>query len=212
MNQIRLWIADDHVVVRTGLKQIVATTKDMKIVGESQDGSSTLQAIAQKNIDVLLLDLSMPGGGVELIPQLLKIKPALRIVVLTMHGEPQMASRAVKAGAVGYVTKDADVKVLLHAVRTVASGGNFMEPRLADALLFERVGESAEPPPDILTKRERQVLMHFASGQSLGDIADSLGCNVKTVSVHKTHLMRKLNIQNNAELIHYSMRHGLTRP
>lgn len=210
MKKIRLWIADDHVVVRNGLRQIAAATRDLTVIGESQDGPNTLKAVRRKDIDVLLLDISMPAGGIDLIACLLQEKPSLRVVVLTMHAEPQIAARAIQAGASGYVTKDADVAVLLKAVRTVAAGGKFMEPRLADALLFERVG-SNEPSPAVLTGREREILERIASAESLAGIAASLGCSAKTVSVHKSRLMRKLNIETNAELFQYAMRHGLGR-
>lgn len=208
MKKIRLWIADDHVVVRNGLHLIAAATRDMTVIGESQDGPGTLKAMHRKDIDVLLLDISMPAGGIDLIPRLLQERPSLRVLVLTMHAEPQIAARAVKAGASGYVTKDADVAVLLDAVRIVAGGGNFMEPRLADALLFERVGLN-EPPHSVLTEREREILERLASGESLAGIAASLGCSAKTVSVHKSRLMRKLGIKTNAELFQYAMRHSL---
>ncbi|MDX9996163.1 MAG: response regulator transcription factor [Rhodocyclaceae bacterium] len=208
MKKIRIWIADDHVVVRSGLRQIVAATPDLAISGESQDGPGTMEAVQQKKFDVLLLDLSMPGGGVELIPRLLQARPALRMVVLTMHSEPQMAAHAVRAGAAGYVTKDASVTLLLDAIRTVAAGRNFMEPGLADALLFQRVSEE-EPSPEVLTRREYEILKHLASGQSLVNIASRLGCSAKTVSVHKSRLMRKLNIGTNVDLFHYASRHGL---
>ena len=210
MKKIRLWIADDHVVVRNGLRQIAAATRDLTVIGESQDGPGTLKAARRKDIDVLLLDISMPAGGIDLIPCLLQERPSLRVLVLTMHAEPQIAARAIKAGASGYVTKDADVSVLLKAVRTVAAGGKFMEPRLADALLFERVG-SDEPSPAVLTAREREILDRLASAESISGIAATLSCSAKTVSVHKSRLMRKLNIGSNAELFQYAMRHGLGR-
>ncbi len=208
MKKIRLWIADDHMVVRSGLRQIVAATRDLAIVGESEDGPGALEAVQRRKFDVLLLDLSMPGGGVELIARLRQAKPELRVVVLSMNSEPQMAAHAVKAGAAGYVTKDADATLLLEAIRTVAAGGNFMEPGLADALLFQRVGEE-EPQPDVLTRREREILKYLASGHSLVNIAALLDCSAKTVSVHKSRLMRKLNIDNNADLFHYALRHNL---
>jgi DNA-binding NarL/FixJ family response regulator len=212
MKKIRLWVADDHVVVRNGLRQIAAATLDLTVIGESQDGTDTLKAVRRKDIDidVLLLDISMPAGGIDLIPCLLQEQPSLRVLVLTMHAEPQIAARAVKAGASGYVTKDANVEVLLNAVRIVAGGGHFMEPRLADALLFERVG-SNEPPPSVLTQREREILERLASAENIADIAASLGCSAKTVSVHKSRLMRKLNIKTNIELFQYAMRHCLYR-
>lgn len=212
MKKIRLWVADDHAVVRNGLRQIASATRDLTVIGESQSGPGTLDAMRQKVIDfeVLLLDLSMPGGGIDLIPRLLQIRPSLRVLVLTMHAEPQIAARAVKAGASGYITKDADVAMLLNAVRTVAAGGHFMEPLLADALLFEHVA-SNEPPHSVLTAREREILERIASAESLAGIAASLGCSAKTVSVHKSRLMRKLNIASNAELFQYTMRHELGR-
>jgi DNA-binding NarL/FixJ family response regulator len=210
MKKISLWVADDHVVVRNGLRQIADATHDLKVIGESQDGAETLKAVQRKDIDVLLLDISMPEGGIELIASLLQKRPALRILVLSMHSEPQIAARAVKAGASGYITKDAGVVLLIDAVRKVAGGGRFMEPRLADALLFEHVS-SNDLFPSVLTVREREILVRFASAESLAGIALSLGCSAKTVSVHKSRLMRKLDIKSNAELFQYAMRHGLGR-
>jgi DNA-binding NarL/FixJ family response regulator len=208
MKKIRLWVADDHVIVRNGLRQIAEATLDLKVIGESKNGTETLIAARRKDIDVLLLDLTMPDGGMELIPRLVQERPALHILVLSMHAEPHLAARTIKVGASGYVTKDTDVGVLLDAVRTVAQGGHFMEPRLADALLFEHV-TSSEPFPSVLTAREREILERLASAENLAGIAASLGCSAKTVSVHKSRLMRKLNIKSNAELFQYAMRHGL---
>ncbi|HQS58337.1 MAG: hypothetical protein B7Y56_09820 [Gallionellales bacterium 35-53-114] len=210
MKKIRLWIADDHAVVRNGLCKIANATPDLRVIGESQDGTETLKAIQRKDIDVLLLDLSMPAGGIDLIPLLLNERPGLRILVLSMHTEPQIAARTIKVGASGYITKDAEVVLLISAVREVAGGGHFLEPRLADALLFEHVG-SNKPLLSSLTSREREILERFASAESLTSIAASLGCSAKTVSVHKSRLMRKLNIKSNAELFQYAMRHGLGR-
>lgn len=206
MKKKTLWIADDHVVVRSGLRQIVAATRDLSVVGESRDGPETLVAVRSRDFDVLLLDLSMPGGGIDLIGRLLEIRPSLRVVVLTMHGEPQVAARAAKAGAAGYVTKDADARLLLDAVRTVAAGGNFMEPRLVDALLFERVEDREPDPGSSLTPREKEILDRFVSGQSLADMAAALGCSPKTISVHKSRFMRKLKLSTNAELFNFALR------
>jgi len=210
MKKIRLWIADDHAVVRNGLCKIANATPDLKVIGESQNGTETLKAIQHKDIDVLLLDLSMPAGGIDLIPRLLCKRPGLRILVFSMHAEPQIAARTIKVGASGYITKDANVVLLIDAVREVAGGGNFMEPRLANALLFEHVG-SNEPLLSSLNVREREILELFASAERIAGIAASLGCSAKTVSVHKSRLMRKLEIRNNAELFQYAMRHGLGR-
>lgn len=208
MKKMRLWIADDHVVVRNGLQQIAAATQDLTVIGESQDGPGTLQAMHRKDIDVLILDISMPGGGLDLIPCLLQEQPLLPILILSMHDEPQLASRAARAGASGYVTKDASIDVLLKAVRTVAGGGHFMEPRLANTLLFEKV-RAEEPSLWVLTKREREILKRLVSAENPAGIAASLGCSTKTVSVHKSRLMRKLGVKTNVDLLHYAIRHSL---
>lgn len=208
MKRARLWVADDHVVVRNGLRQIAAATTDLRVIGESNDGPSTLKVAGRKDIDVLLLDLSMPGGGIDLICALIQTQPALRILVLTMNAEPQIAARAIKAGAAGYVTKDADMTVLLDAVRKVAAGANFMEPRIADALLFQRV-DTGELPHTMLTHRELEILKRLASAETPAEIARSLGCSAKTISVHKSNLMHKMKFSTNAELFQYAIHHGI---
>ena len=149
----------------------------------------------------------MPDGGIDLISQLRSSQPLLPILVLTMHSEPHLAARAIQAGATGFVTKDAGAEILLVAIRTVAAGGRFMDPRLTNALLFERL-DSSEPLPEILSPRERSILEHLARGANIKEIAAQFGRSAKTVSVQKSRLMRKLGLENNVELFEYAKRHG----
>jgi DNA-binding NarL/FixJ family response regulator len=206
---IRIIIADDHAIVRGGLRQILATTADIKLVGEATNGDEVRQLARQSDFDMLLLDMSMPGvSGVELIRRILEDRPGLPILILSMHNEGQIISGALKAGAAGYVTKDSDPETLLAAVRKVATGGKFIDPALVDTVVF--AGEARKQyPHESLSEREIQILTMITAGQPLGEIADRLHLSPKTVSTHKMRLMQKLGIDNNADLVRYAMQHGL---
>lgn len=207
---IRILLTDDHAIVRNGLKQIFAGYPDLEVVGEASNGAEALDLVRKLKFDILLLDMTMPGvSGADLIRRLLASTPALRILVLSMHNEPQVVSRALKAGAAGYVTKDSDQEILIAAIRKVASGNKFIDPALVDAMVFD--GSSEDAPHEVLSERELQVLQMLASGQSLAAIAESLHLSAKTISAHKAHLMQKLGIDNNADLMRYAIKHGLTK-
>jgi DNA-binding NarL/FixJ family response regulator len=206
---IRILIADDHAIVRGGLKQIIATTADIVVSGEAAQGSEVVDKLRTCEIDLLLLDMTMPGiSGVDLIRRVRAEQPSLPVLVLSIHNEAQVVSRALRAGATGYVTKDSDPEVLLTAIRKLASGGRFIDPKLVDAIIFETHSGDA-PPHEILSDREFQVLQMLASGKSINDIAEGLALSAKTISTHKMRLMQKLGLANNAELIRYAIRHGL---
>ena len=206
---IRIIIADDHAIVRGGLKQIFAMTSDVVVVSEAAQSSEVLEQWRQVACDLLLLDLTMPGvSGVDLICRLHDEKPDLPILVLSMHNEGQIVARALRAGAAGYVTKDSDPEILLAAVRKVAAGGKFIDPSLVESMIFNS-GAGSELPHDSLSDRELQVLKMVAAGGLLGEIAERLHLSPKTVSTHKTRLMLKLGIDNNADLVRYATRHGL---
>ncbi|SIO57106.1 response regulator [Paraburkholderia phenazinium] len=206
---IKILIADDHAIVRGGLKQIIATTADIVVNGEAAQGSEVVDKLRTCVIDLLLLDMTMPGiSGVDLIRRVRAEQPSLPVLVLSIHNEAQVVSRALRAGATGYVTKDSDPEVLLTAIRKLASGGRFIDPKLVDAIIFETHSGDA-PPHEILSDREFQVLQMLASGKSINDIAEALALSAKTISTHKMRLMQKLGLANNAELIRYAIRHGL---
>jgi len=207
---IRLVVADDHPIVREGLKQVLSGASDLAVVGEAQNGHEVLQRVRELEFDVLLLDMSMPGkSGIELIKQVRGEKPKLRILVLSMHPEPQYAVRAIKAGASGYLTKESASAQLVSAIRKVAGGGAFITDSVAEQLALGAMPQTEGPPHRALSDREFQVLQLLVSGKAVSDVAEELNLSVKTVSTHKARIMQKMNMSNPTELIRYALRHGL---
>lgn len=212
MNPIKVILADDHSIVRSGLRQLLSGVHGMQVIGDAANGQALLKLVEEVPADVVLMDLSMPGlSGVDLIRRLQSLRPELPILVLSMHVEAQIVSRVLRAGAAGYVTKDCDPADLVNALRKVAAQGRYIDPALVDSVVFHAaVGADTRSPHEQLSPRERQVLDRVASGMPLGQIADELHLSPKTVSTHKMRLMQKLGIQSNADLLKYAVRHGLT--
>lgn len=207
---IRLVIADDHAIVREGLKRIVGAAAEMDVVGEAADGTQVMQAVREKEFDVLVLDLSMPGrSGMELIKWVKAEKPKLRILVLSMHQELQYAVRAIKSGASGYLTKESAPEQLEQAIRKVAGGGAFVTAEVAEQLALGAMPGSHANPHENLTDREFEVFRLLAAGVSVTDIAGRLKLSAKTVSTHKANLMQKMGMANQSDLIRYAIKHGL---
>lgn len=207
---IRIVIADDHSVIREGVKQILSSAVDLALVGEAQNGHEVMEYVRTGDFDVMLLDLSMPGrSGIELIKQVHGEKPKLRILVFSMHQERQYAVRAIKSGAAGYLTKDSGSAQLLAAIRKVASGGAFISSDVAEQLALGAMPNADLPPHHALSDREFQVLHQLLSGDTVSDIARQLSLSVKTVSTHKARLMQKMNMHNQTDLIHYAINHHL---
>lgn len=203
---IRILIADDHAIVREGLKQVISTTDDMAVTGEAADGLETLEQVRKQDWDVIVLDMTMPGiSGIDLIKRLRKEKHGLHVLVLSMHREDQFAVRALKAGASGYLTKGSAPDVLISAIRRVAGGGKYISRALAEKLAFEVDPFEEKPLHETLSDREYQVLRMISSGKNINQIAEELSLSANTVSTHKHRLMRKLNVSNNAELIQYAL-------
>lgn len=210
---IRIVIADDHAIVREGLKRIVSSIADMEVAGEAGNGTEVMQRVRELAFDVLVLDLSMPGrSGMELIKLARGEKPQLRILVLSMHQESQYAVRAIKNGASGYLTKESAPGQLEQAIRKVASGGAFISAEVAEQLALGAMPGSEAVPHESLSNREFEVLQLLVAGVSMTDIATRLNLSVKTVSTHKTNLMQKMGLQNQSELIRYALKHGLAEP
>lgn len=211
MNPIRVVLADDHSIVRSGLRQLLSGTPGLEVAGDAANGETLLALLASVAADIVLLDLSMPGlSGVDLINRIRHAHPQLPVLVLSMHVEAQIVSRVLRAGAAGYVTKDCDPQTLIGAVRKVASGGRYIDPTLVDSVVFNLERDEDHAPHEQLSPREREVLERIAAGQALGQIADELHVSPKTVSTHKMRLMQKLNLQTNADLLKYAVRHGIT--
>jgi len=207
---IRIVIADDHMIVREGLKQLLANELDLVVVGEARDGHEVQRLARELEFDVLLLDMSMPGkSGMELIKQVKSEKPRSRLLVLSMHQENQYAVRAIKAGASGYLTKDSAFGQLVSAIRKVAAGGAFISADVAEQLALSAAPNAEGLPHTTLSNREFQVFQLLVSGVAVSEIADRLNLSVKTVSTHKARLMEKMGLDNQAELIRYALRHHL---
>lgn len=203
-------IADDHGLVRSGLRQLIEGLGTLRVSGEAASGSELLDVLRQGPADLVLMDMAMPApSGVELIQRLRELYPSLPILVLSMHNEGQIVARALKSGAAGYITKDCHPDTLLAAIGKLLAGGRFIDPALVESVVFNRDAE-APSPHDQLSPRERQILEMISSGLPLGDIADRLHLSPKTVSTHKMRLMQKLDLHTNADLLKYAVRHGLT--
>jgi len=207
---IRILIADDHAIVRGGLKQLFAMVKDVVVAGEAVNGMQAIEFLRRTPVDLALLDLTMPGmSGIDLITRLRSVFPDLPILVLSMRNEPQVVRQVLKAGASGYLTKDSEPEMLVVAIRKAAAGGRFIDPTLAEQLVFDIDQPGIAPLHEQLSAREAQILALLARGRSVNDIAADLMISNKTVSSHKAHLMQKMNFMNNAELVRYAVMHGL---
>jgi len=207
----RVLIADDHAIVREGLKRILAADPAFAVAGEAKDGHEAIAAVRAGGFEVLLLDLSMPGrSGIDLIRAAKAERPELRVLVLSMHAEQQYAVRAIRAGASGYLTKDAAPTQLVAALRKIAAGGLFITPAVAEALALGLQAPGAgELPHKRLSEREFEVFLLLAAGRSVTAIAGELHLSVKTVSTHKTHIHEKLGLGSLAELVRYAVAHRL---
>ena len=207
---IRLLIADDHAVVRQGLGRVVAIAKDIELVAEAKDGNDLLEQLIKGGIDLVLTDMNMPGpSGTELIKSIKNRFPALPVLVFSMHSESQIASQAIKAGAVGYLTKDSEPEVLLTAIRRCAQGGHYISADLASDLLFNQTANTDVLPHCRLSEREMQIFLLLVTGKGINEIGEKLHISAKTVSTHKFRLMQKLSLNSLSDLIRYALRYDL---
>lgn len=206
----RIIIADDHEIVRAGLKQIIADDPDLLVEGEASDGQELLEKLRKKKFDLVLLDMKMPGrSGLEILKQLKIEHPSLPVLVLSMHSEEQYAVRTIKAGASGYITKETAPDKLLEAIRRVCGGGKYISQSLAEKLADSISDSQSKPPHEYLTDREFQVMCMIASGKTISDIARELFLSVKTISTYRQRILEKMSMKNNAELTHYVISNNL---
>lgn len=207
---IKIVVADDHAVVRQGLKQIFGDTADMAVVGEATTGPEVLEMARGLAWDVLVLDLGLPDrSGFDVLLALRAEIPDRPILVLSMHSEDQYALRVLKAGASGYLTKESVPEELIQAIYKVAGGGKYISPALAEKLAFEIGAPADKPLHAALSDREFQVMRMIAAGQAVTQIAEALSLSVKTVSTYRARVLQKLGLRTNAELIHYAIQNRL---
>ena len=207
---IRILLADDHAIVRSGLKQLLMLSEDISVTAEANNGAQVMELLHADIFDLILLDMAMPGiSGVDLITRIRVYDPKLPILVLSMSNETQVVRRTLRVGANGYLTKDNEPEVLLAAIRKTAAGNRFIDPLLVEEMVFEMDATDARPAHEQLSNREFHILNLLVRGKKVNDIAHELAISNKTVSTHKARLMQKMNFRSNAELVRYGVAHGL---
>jgi len=207
---MKVLIADDHAVVRRGLRQILEAEPDLEVAGEATSGAEVMEALRMQRYDVAVLDITMPGrGGLEVLHDIRQNFPELRVLILSMHPEERYAMRVLKAGAAGYLTKESAADELITALRKVAAGGKYVSPTLAERLADEIGVGIDQPLHERLSDREHQILCMIASGMTVTGIASELHLGTNTVSTYRARLLGKLKLANNAEITHYAIRNRL---
>ncbi|NVO06497.1 MAG: response regulator transcription factor, partial [Rhodoferax sp.] len=206
--KLEVLVADDHAIIRDGLKKILADTDDLEVAGEAANGNAVMEKVRARDWSLLVLDISMPGrNGLELIKLVKAERPKLPILVFSMHHEEQYAVRAIRAGAAGYLSKEGDTDLLLPAMRRVAAGGIFISPKVAELLAGDIAPKHDKLPHTLLTDREFEVFHRIVRGFGLTAIAEELSLSVKTVSTHKSHILAKMNMATQVDLVRYSIEH-----
>ena len=209
---MRILIADDHAVVRHGLKQILADEFKRAEFGEARNGQEVLNRVWKERWDVIVLDITMPGrGGLEVLKEIKKSKPKIPVLVLSMHPEDQFAVRVLKAGASGYMTKETAPEELVGAIKRVVAGGRHISPSLGEIMAAYLTVKTDKPPHELLSNREFQVLRQIASGKTVSEIARELSLSVRTVSTYRTRILEKMGLKTNAELTHYAFQNQLVK-
>ena len=207
---IRVFIVDDHEIIRQGLKMILKEAADLVVVGEAQDGIEALRKIKNTDCDVMLLDMNMPGrSGIDLLADIKALKPKMHILVLSIHPEDKFALRTLKAGASGYLCKDTALEELVVSIRKIHSKGRYISNTLAEQLAFSIIPENETPAANQLSSRENEILIKIASGVKVKDIAEELGLSISTIFTYRLRIFEKLNIKNNVELTHYAIENKL---
>jgi DNA-binding NarL/FixJ family response regulator len=207
---IKILIADDHPIVRKGLKQILSEESDMGVFGEAQNSQELLELVRKQDWDIVILDITMPGrGGIDVLKELKHERPKLPVLMLSVHPEDQYAVRALKAHASGYMTKDSAPEELVKAIKKILRGGKYISSTLAEKLAFDLGTETEKPLHETLSDREYQVLLMIASGKTVSEIAEELSLSVKTIDTYRARILEKMKMKNNAELMHYAIKNNL---
>jgi len=209
-NQIKVIIADDHAILRAGLKQILAETDDIVVISEAENAAEAIKLGCQTEADVLLLDIALPDrSGMDALKYIKHVNTHIAVLMLSMYKEDQYAIRALKSGAAGYLCKQSASSELVNAIRVVAKGKKYITPEVAEILANQVGVESAKAPHETLSDREFQTLTMIASGFSVGDIAEKLSLSVKTISMYRTRMLEKMQLRHNADITHYAIKNHL---
>jgi Response regulator containing a CheY-like receiver domain and an HTH DNA-binding domain len=207
---MKIYIADDHQLIREGLKKIFKYEADLDVIGDTGNPHDVIPFIYDNNIDILILDLNFPGkSGMDILKEVKLLKPSLHVLVLSMNPEDRYATRALKAGASGYVSKDCVTEEIIKAVRKAASGGKYVSHSLAEKLAFDLDITSGKKGHELLSDREFEILRLIAQGKSQGEISEILSIHTSTVNTYRGRIIKKLGIKTNADIIYYAMQNKL---
>jgi len=207
---INVLIADDHAVVRKGIRQIISEDEEIRVLGEASNADEIIAQLYDHDWDVFVLDITMPGkNGLDVMIEIKQRRPEIKVLILSMHPEEEIALRALKTGASGYLNKDSVPGELIKAIRKIYGGGRYISSMLAESIVFSHEKEEDLMPHENLSEREFQVLCLIASGNSLSQIAEELNLSIKTVSTYRTRILEKLNMKSNVEITHYAIKKKL---
>ena len=207
---INVLIVDDHDLVRVGIRRLLADVKGLKVVGEARNGEDAVRLTRELQPDVVLMDVKMPGiGGLEATRKILRIQPDVKIIAVTVYGDEPYPSRLLQAGAAGYITKGSSLDEMVHAIRTVCAGQRYISPEVAQQLALKHVTDQEESPFDLLSERELQVMLMITTGRKVQEISEQLYLSPKTINSYRYRLFEKLQVNNDVELTHLAMRHGM---
>lgn len=210
MKQLKVFIADDHLLIREGLKKILSNEKEFIVVGESGDPEEVLDFIIENEVDILILDLNMPGrGGLDVLTRVKKIKPEIKVLILSMYPEDQFGERTIKAGAAGYITKESASDELLNALKKIAKGETYISKEFAEKLLYKAKIINEQKPHELLSDREFQIMILMAKGKTQVEISNELLISTSTVNTYRSRILEKLKLKSNAEIIRYALQNNL---
>lgn len=210
MKRLKVYLADDHLLIREGLKKILSSEKEFTVVGESDDPDEVIDFFNKNNADILILDLNMPGrSGLDVLKHVKNIKPETKVLILSMYPEDQFAERTIKAGASGYITKETASEELMKALKKIAKGENYVSNSLAEKLLFKKKIIPEQKPHEILSDREFQIMILLANGKTQVEISNELALSTSTVNTYRSRILEKLNLKSNAEIIRYAIQNKL---
>ena len=209
---IKVFIVDDHEIIRQGLKMILKEAQDIIVIGEAQDGNEAIKTLKTNDCDIVVLDMNMPGrSGIELISDIKALKPKVHILVLSIHPEDKFALKTLKAGASGYLCKDTALEELVIAIQKIHKKGRYISTTLAEQLAFEVIPDNNSEAYEQLSKRENEIMIKIATGSKVKDIALELGLSVSTIFTYRLRIFKKLDIKGNVELTHYAIEHNLIK-
>lgn len=210
MKRLKVFIADDHLLIREGLKKILSGEKEFIVVGETGEPDEVLDFMNENEVDILILDLNMPGrSGLDVLKQVKKIKPETKVLILSMYPEDQFGERTIKAGASGYITKESASDELLDALKKIAKGGNYISKAFAEKLLYKTKSINEQKPHELLSDRELQIMILMAKGKTQVEISSELALSTSTVNTYRSRILEKLKLKSNAEIIRYALQNNL---